>query len=71
MSLSSWTNYIAKVVITESGGAQSLAFYVDLNGDDGCLDANEHPLSSLGEVDDDWSAGQAGLYRGPTGSSFQ
>jgi len=54
-----------------SGGAQSLDLYVDLNGDDDGLDINEHPLSSLGAVDNDWSAGHVGLYRGPAGSSIQ
>jgi len=71
LSLSSSTTYTAKVVVTESGGAQSLDFYVDINGDDDYLDANEHPLSSLGAVDDDRSAGYAGLCRGPGGSSIQ
>ena len=71
LSLTTSTTYTAKVVITESGGAQSLDFYVDLNGDNDYLDANEHPLSSLGEVDDVWSAGHVGLYRGPAGSSIQ
>ena len=62
LSLTSSTWYTMKVVVDESGGSQRLRFWVDTD-DDGSF-ADETVLLNTTTVDDDWSAGYLGLFRG-------
>ena len=62
LSLTSSNWYTMKVVVDESGGSQRLRVWVDTDNDSSFADEME--LLNTATVDDDWSAGYLGLFRG-------